>query len=161
MGVLILVLGPRTPSATLLRVRNQVDFGSERAPKSLGHCPARHSLALKLRDARFRLLLVVTGCAQPAPQCHASEYENTQLEKSQKSQEQDFCRFLLLRIEAHVRPIIFFAQRLVIVYQGLVRIPESKNINLWRVRKFSLEKLCRYPHFRTDNKSPKTFELIN
>jgi len=69
---------------------------------------------------------IVTGCAQPAPQCHASEYENTQLEKSQKSQEQDFCRFLLLRIEAHVRPIIFFAQRLVIVYQGLVRIPESK-----------------------------------
>ncbi len=27
------------------------------------------------------------------------QYENTQLEKSQKSQEQDFCRFLLLRIE--------------------------------------------------------------
>jgi len=24
-----------------------------------------------------------------------------------------------------------FAQRLVIVYQGLVRIPESKNIRLW------------------------------
>ena len=33
------------------------------------------------------------------------QYENTQLEKSQKSQEQDFCRFLFLRIEvrAHSR----------------------------------------------------------
>ena len=45
------------------------------------------------------------------------QYENTQLEKSQKSQEQDFCRFLLLCIEAPVR------------------IPESKKINFHQVRK--------------------------
>lgn len=32
------------------------------------------------------------------------EYENTQLEKSQKSQGQDFCRFLLLCIEAEIAP---------------------------------------------------------
>ena len=42
----------------------------------------------------------------PAQGAHG-EYENTQLAKSQKSQEQDFCRFLLLRIEAPVRPIYF------------------------------------------------------
>jgi hypothetical protein len=33
-----------------------------------------------------------------------------------------------------VRPIF------IIVYQGPVRIPESKNINFWQVRKFEFEK---------------------
>jgi len=33
-----------------------------------------------------------------------------------------------------------FAPRLVIVYQGLVRIPESKKINFHRVRKLKLKK---------------------
>jgi hypothetical protein len=36
------------------------------------------------------------------------EYENTQLEKSQKSQGQDFCRFLLLCIEAEIAPTTKF-----------------------------------------------------
>ena len=32
------------------------------------------------------------------------------------------------------------------------------NTRFWCVRKSNLEKLSLYPHFRTDNKSPKTFE---
>lgn len=35
------------------RVRQAVDFGSDSAPKSLGLCPTRHSLALKLRKHSF------------------------------------------------------------------------------------------------------------
>jgi hypothetical protein len=63
-------------------------------------------------------------------------------------------------VQKRIFLIEFLPLRLVIVHQGSVRIPESKNIRLWQVRMFIYEKLCSFLHFRTINKSPKTFEQI-
>ena len=51
-----------------------------------------------------------------------------------------------------------FALRLVIVYQGLVRIPESKNIRLRQVRKLSFDFLSFKTHFRPPYNTLNTFE---
>ena len=67
------------------------------------------------------------------------EYADEQLATAQK-------RIFLIRV---------FALRLVIVYQGLVRIPESKTNTLSQVRKSIFENLCSYQHFRTTYKSQK------
>ena len=59
----------------------------------------------------------------------------------------------LATVQKRIFLIEFLRLRLIIVYQGLVRIPESKNIRLWRVRKFIYEKLYSHGHFRTFNKN--------
>jgi hypothetical protein len=74
------------------------------------------------------------------------EYENTQLEKSQKSQGQDFCRFLLLCIEAEIAPTRKFkpSQIAAVLFFCLERADSNGKLKFTNVRTFpSLDTLCR------------------